>query len=141
MGEKQVLEAPLEQVRSQLKDASATTTKLQTQQKTSGALDVDVDPERVTDDTLMPENETLHGDLSEALKEIEELKAILAKTQAKLPENVSVDTSLDSPESVSVNSTENVSESVSENSRVEPSIELDSQSASKSKREKVTRSQ
>jgi hypothetical protein len=65
------------------------------------------------------------------------LKAILAKTKAKLPENVSVDSSLDSPESVSVDSPENVSESVSKNSRVEPSIQSDSQSASKSKRQKV----
>jgi len=137
MGEKQVLEAQLEQVRSQLKDASATITKLQTQQKTSGALEVDIDPDPVTDDTFRPENEILHGDLSEALKEIEELKAILAKTKAKLPENVSVDSSLDSPESVSVDSPENVSESVSKNSRVEPIIQSDSQSASKSKRQKV----
>ncbi len=43
VGEKQVLEAQLEQVRSQLKDASATITRLQTQQKSTGSLEVDVD--------------------------------------------------------------------------------------------------
>lgn len=77
IGEKQVLEAQLEQVRSQLKDASATITNLQTQQKMSGALEVDID------DAIMQENETLHGDLDASLKEIEELKALLAQAQAQ----------------------------------------------------------
>ena len=44
MDEKQVLEAQIEQLRGQLKDASATTTNLQSQPKISGALQVDVDP-------------------------------------------------------------------------------------------------
>jgi chromosome segregation ATPase len=77
IGEKQVLEAQLEQVRSQLKDASATITNLQTQQKMSGALEVDID------DAIMQENETLHGDLDASLKEIEEFKALLAQAQAQ----------------------------------------------------------
>ncbi len=83
VGEKQVLDSQLEQLRGQLKEASTTITNLQSQQKISGALEVDVDPERVTDDTLMQENETLHADLSDALKEIEELKARLAQAESQ----------------------------------------------------------
>jgi len=56
---------------------------LQSQQKISGALQVDVDPDRVTDADLMVENETLHADLSDALKEIEDLKARLAQTESQ----------------------------------------------------------
>ncbi len=74
VGEKQVLEAQLEQVRSQFKTANETITHLQTQQKTAGSLEVDVD---VT--SIMLENETLHGDLNESMKEIEQLKAKLAE--------------------------------------------------------------
>jgi hypothetical protein len=87
VGEKQVLESQLEQVRAQLKEASTTITNLQSQQKFSGALQVDrpsdsdSDDEPVTDAQLMLENETLHADLSDALKEIEDLKARLAETQ------------------------------------------------------------
>ncbi|MEG4350247.1 hypothetical protein QUA74_10945 [Microcoleus sp. LAD1_D3] len=85
VGEKEVLESQLEQVRAQLKEASTTITHLQSQQKVSGALQVDrvlddSDEELVTDAQLMLENETLHADLSEALREIEILKAALAKT-------------------------------------------------------------
>jgi myosin heavy subunit len=103
MGQKQVLESQLEQLRGQLKEASTTITYLQTQQKVSGALQVDrpfdSDDELVTDAQLMVENETLHADLSDALKEIEDLKAALAKTQAQLSENKrdSIDSSTDSP--------------------------------------------
>jgi myosin heavy subunit len=103
MGQKQVLESQLEQLRGQLKEASTTITNLQTQQKVSGALQVDrpfdSDDELVTDAQLMVENETLHADLSDALKEIEDLKATLAKTQAQLSENKrdSIDSSTDSP--------------------------------------------
>jgi len=102
MGQKQVLESQLEQLRGQLKEASTTITNLQTQQKVSGALQVDrpfdSDDELVTDAQLMVENETLHADLSDALKEIEDLKAALAKTQAQLSENKrdSIDSSTDS---------------------------------------------
>ncbi|MEG4850825.1 hypothetical protein QUB10_07935 [Microcoleus sp. B5-D4] len=91
MGEKQVLESQLEQVRTQLKEASTTITNLQSQQKVSGALQVDRvlddsdDP--VTDAQLMVENETLHADLSDALKEIEDLKARLAETQVAQSES------------------------------------------------------
>jgi uncharacterized protein involved in exopolysaccharide biosynthesis len=74
VGEKQVLEAQLEQVRSQLKDASITITNLQSQQKSTGSLEVDVDST-----SIMLENETLHGDLTDAMKEIETLKAKLAE--------------------------------------------------------------
>jgi len=88
MGQKQVLESQLEQLRGQLKEASSTITSLQSQQKVSGALQVDrvlddsddSDDELVTDAQLMVENETLHADLSDALREIEILKAALAKT-------------------------------------------------------------
>jgi chromosome segregation ATPase len=99
MGSQQVLESQLEQLRGQLKEASTTITNLQTQQKVSGALQVerpfDSEDELVTDSQLMVENETLHADLSDALKEIEDLKAALAKTQAQLSENKK--DSLDSP--------------------------------------------
>src|SRR4028118_1262993 len=49
MGEKQVLEAQLEQLRGQLKEASTTITNLQAQQKSTGALHVDreIDPEQI----------------------------------------------------------------------------------------------
>jgi len=75
VGEKQVLESQLEVVRSQLKDASETITRLQAQQKTSGALEVDSD--------VFLENETLHGDLDQAMREIEELKAQLAEFKSR----------------------------------------------------------
>lgn len=78
VGEKQVLEAQLEQVRSQLKESSATITNLQSQQKTAGALEVD------NDDSIILENETLHQDLSISLKEIEQLKAQLAEFQTQV---------------------------------------------------------
>ncbi|MEG4503794.1 hypothetical protein QUA81_13095 [Microcoleus sp. F6_B4] len=88
IGEKQVLESQLEHLRSQLKDASATITHLQSQQKISGALEVDRDT--ATDADLMIENETLHGDLDNALKEIEDLKARLAEAQAEIQAQVQV---------------------------------------------------
>ena len=78
VGEKQVLEAQLAEVRSQLKESSATITNLQSQQRISGALEVDLDGQ-VTDAQLMIENETLHADLSISLVEIEQLKAKLAE--------------------------------------------------------------
>jgi len=92
IGEKQVLESQLEQLRAQLKEASSTITNLQSQQKVSGALQVDrvlddSDDELVTDAQLMVENETLHADLSDALREIEILKAALAKTPVSQAES------------------------------------------------------
>ena len=78
VGEKQVLESQLAEVRSQLKESSATITNLQSQQRISGALEVDLDGQ-VTDAQLMIENETLHADLSISLVEIEQLKAKLAE--------------------------------------------------------------
>jgi SMC interacting uncharacterized protein involved in chromosome segregation len=92
IGEKQVLESQLEQLRGQLKEASSTITNLQSQQKVSGALQVDrvlddSDDELVTDAQLMVENETLHADLSDALREIEILKAALAKTPVSQAES------------------------------------------------------
>ena len=78
VGEKQVLEAQLEQVRSQLKESSATITNLQSQQRISGALEVDLD-EQVTDAQLMIDIETLHADIQEYQIEIEQLKAQLAE--------------------------------------------------------------
>jgi hypothetical protein len=95
IGEKQVLESQLEQVRGQLKEASSTITNLQSQQKVSGALQVDrvlddsddSDDELVTDAQLMVENETLYAELSEALREIEILKAALAKTPVSQAES------------------------------------------------------
>ena len=73
-GQKQVLEAQLSEVRSQLKESSATITRLQTQQKSTDSLEVDIDAT-----SIMLENETLHGDLNESLVEIEQLKAQLAE--------------------------------------------------------------
>ena len=74
VGEKQVLESQLSFVRSQLKESSATITRLQTQQKSTGSLEVDVD---VT--SIMLENKTLHGDLNDKRVEIDQLKAKLAE--------------------------------------------------------------
>jgi DNA repair exonuclease SbcCD ATPase subunit len=109
VGEKQVLEAQLEQVRSQLKESSLTITRLQSQQKSTGSLEVDnldsetlmaekeqleillsqykselEESERMAGDvtSISLENETLHGDLSEALMEIEHLKAELATSKS-----------------------------------------------------------
>ena len=95
VGEKQVLEAQLEQLRGQLKEASSTITNLQSQQKVSGALQVDrvlddsddSDDEMVTDAQLMVRNETLEFDLLDALREIEDLKARLAGTQVAQSES------------------------------------------------------
>ena len=92
IGEKQVLESQLEQVRGQLKEASSTITNLQSQQKVSGALQVDrvlddSDDELSISDQIMLENETLHADLSDALREIEILKAALAKTPVSQAES------------------------------------------------------
>jgi hypothetical protein len=92
IGEKQVLESQLEQLRAQLKEASSTITNLQSQHKVSGALQVDrvlddSDDELVTDAQLMVQNETLHAELSEALREIEILKAALAKTPVSQAES------------------------------------------------------
>lgn len=96
MGEKQVLESQLEQVRTQLREASTTITNLQSQQKVSGALQVDRiddsdDPvtDAQLDAQLMVENETLHADLSEALKQIEDLKAALAKATTQVAQSES----------------------------------------------------
>ena len=86
VGEKQVLEAQLAEVRSQLKESSATITNLQSQQRISGALEVDLD-EQVTDAQLMIDNETLHADIGEYQREIEQLKAQLAEfSVAQVPE-------------------------------------------------------
>ncbi len=74
VGEKQVLESQLSFVRSQLKESSATITRLQTQQKSTGSLEVDVD---VT--SILLENKTLHGDLNDKRVEIDQLKAKLAE--------------------------------------------------------------
>jgi hypothetical protein len=131
MGQKQVLESQLEQLRGQLKEASPTITNLQSQQKSTGTLQVDreIDSDQATDADQMVENETLHADLSEALREIEQLKAIIASSQtsANFSENEPVDSSLVSPnnffgDSLEVDSFANVSENasdVSENSHVE----------------------
>ena len=80
VGEKQVLESQLAEVRSQLKEASTTITRLQTQQKATGSFEVDVDAT-----AIMLENETLHGDLNESLVEIEQLKAQLAEFSVAQP--------------------------------------------------------
>lgn len=80
VGEKQVLESQLASVRSQLKESSETITRLQTQQKSTDSLEVDIDAT-----SIMLENETLHGDLNESRVEIEQLKAKLAEFEVTLP--------------------------------------------------------
>lgn len=60
VGEKQVLESQLEQLRSQLKTANETITNLQAQQKSTSALEVDVDIE-----SLQAANESLAKELAE----------------------------------------------------------------------------
>jgi len=79
VGEKQVLEAQLEQVRSQLKDASATITRLQTQQKSTGSLEVDVDV-----DVLMAEKEKLESLLSQYKTELETSEALVASLESQI---------------------------------------------------------
>ena len=59
VGEKQVLESQLDQLRSQLKEANETITRLQAQQKSTSALEVDVDIE-----SLQAANESLAKELS-----------------------------------------------------------------------------
>lgn len=81
VGEKQVLEAQLEQVRSQLKTANETITHLQTQQKSTGSLEVDVDTA-----SIMLENETLNGELSKALAELDKATDEVNKLKTKLTE-------------------------------------------------------
>jgi DNA repair exonuclease SbcCD ATPase subunit len=126
IGEKQVLESQLEQVRAQLKEASSTITNLQSQQKVSGALEVDrvlddSDDELVTDAQLMVENETLHADLSDALREIEILKAALAKTPVSQAESHSESHSESQAESDSDSGSDSGSDSNPVNSdSVEP---------------------
>ena len=127
VGEKQVLESQIEQLRAQLKEASTTITNLQTQQKISGALEVDrefddSDDGIVTDAQLMVENETLHGDLSDALKEIEELKSMIAHLSPVItPDNTS--------DNVSDNTSDNVSDHVSDH--------VSDKNPSKSKKQKL----
>jgi hypothetical protein len=120
VGEKQVLEAQLDQVRSQLKEASNTITYLQSQQKDTGALEVDrlyphedEDNGIVTDAELMIANETLNLDLLDALKEIDELKAIVAHLS---PANVPIPTiSADITDNVPDNVPDNVLDNVPDN--------------------------
>ncbi|MEG4392908.1 hypothetical protein [Microcoleus sp. BROC3] len=118
VGEKQVLESQIEQLRAQLKEASTTITNLQTQQKISGALEVDrefEDSDQVTDAQLMVENETLQADLSDALKEIEELKSIVANLSSdNTPDNTPDNIPDNIPDNVSDNVFDNVFDNVSE---------------------------
>ncbi|MEG4084668.1 hypothetical protein [Microcoleus sp. POL10_C6] len=118
VGEKQVLESQIEQLRAQLKEASTTITNLQTQQKISGALEVDrefEDSDQVTDAQLMVENETLQADLSDALKEIEELKSIVANLSSdNTPDNTPDNIPDNIPDNVSDNVSDNVFDNVSE---------------------------
>lgn len=126
IGEKQVLESQLEQLRGPLKEASSTITNLQSQQKVSGALQVDrvlddSDDELSISDQIVLENETLHADLSDALREIEILKAALATTSVSQAESHSESHSESQAESDSDSGSDSGSDSHPVNSE---SVEL-----------------
>ena len=79
VGEKQVLEAQLEQVRSQLKTANETIIQLQTKQKSTGALEVDTDV-----DALISEKEKLEVLLSQYKLELEASEMLVASLESRI---------------------------------------------------------
>ena len=102
VGEKQVIQAQLDTLRNQLKEANETITRLQAQQKSTSALEVDVDIE-----SLQAANESLAKELSELQSqlaqkseleafnrsledELAQLKSQLAESQTKKNGKVAV---------------------------------------------------
>ncbi|MFB2980047.1 hypothetical protein [Microseira sp. BLCC-F43] len=77
IGEKQVMESQIEQLRSQLKEATLTITRLQAQQKSTSALEVD----SFTNTVLEQKVNDFEKELSEREQEISQLQLQLAKLQ------------------------------------------------------------
>ncbi|AGZ61807.1 MAG: hypothetical protein [Phormidium phage MIS-PhV1A] len=81
VGEKQVLEAQLEQLRSQLKESSLTITNLQSQRLGTGSLEVDVNV-----DSLITEKEQLEILLIQYKTELEVSETLVASLESKISE-------------------------------------------------------
>ncbi|AGZ61864.1 MAG: hypothetical protein AV945_gp57 [Phormidium phage MIS-PhV1B] len=111
VGEKQVLEAQLEQVRSQLKDASLTITNLQSQQKSTGSLEVDVD---VDVDVLMAEKNNL-------MAEKDNLQILVNQYKEELDSSESLVASLESQISSLLDNSEPIFERETVETKVLPS--------------------
>ena len=86
VGEKQVLEAQLEQVRSQLKESSLTITHLQSQQKSTGSLDVDVDFDilMAEKDNLMAEKDNLQILVNQYKEELDSSESLVASLESQI---------------------------------------------------------
>lgn len=86
VGEKQVLEAQLEQVRSQLKESSLTITHLQSQQKSTGSLDVDVDVDilMAEKDNLMAEKDNLQMLVNQYKEELDSSESLVASLESQI---------------------------------------------------------
>jgi chromosome segregation ATPase len=79
VGEKQVLEAQLTELKSQLKSANETITSLQSQQKSTSALEVDVNV-----DAIIAEKDALLVEKNSLMAEKEALSAIVKKLETQL---------------------------------------------------------
>jgi hypothetical protein len=79
VGEKQVLEAQLTEVKAQLKSASETITNLQSQQKSTQSLEVDVNV-----DEIIAEKEALILEKNSLVAEKETLSAIISQLESQL---------------------------------------------------------
>jgi chromosome segregation ATPase len=77
VGEKQVLEAQLTELKSQLKSANETITNLLSKQKSTHALEVDVDI-----DALVAEKDTLRAEKEALITEKETLNALVKKLES-----------------------------------------------------------
>ncbi|MGB7709282.1 MAG: hypothetical protein WBL95_07035 [Microcoleus sp.] len=88
VGEKQVLEAQLEQVRSQLKESSLTITHLQSQQKSTGSLDVDVDFDILLaeKDNLIAEKDNLQMLVNQYKEELDSSESLVASLESQISE-------------------------------------------------------
>ncbi|MGB8688924.1 MAG: hypothetical protein WCD53_16520 [Microcoleus sp.] len=86
VGEKQVLEAQLEQVRSQLKESSLTITNLQSQQKSTGSLDVDVDFDilMAEKDNLIAEKDNLQMLVNQYKEELDSSESLVASLESQI---------------------------------------------------------
>lgn len=86
VGEKQVLEAQLEQVRSQLKESSATVTNLQSQQKSTGSLEVDVDVDilMAEKDNLIAERDRLEILVNQYKEDLDSSESLIASLESQL---------------------------------------------------------
>lgn len=129
VGEKQVLEAQLEQLRSQLKESSLTITNLQSQQKSTGSLDVDVDVDilMAEKDNLIAEKDNLQMLVNQYKEELDSSESLVASLESQISEL------LDNLDSEPMLGREAGS---TERSR---SVEAEALTSGKSKKTKVTR--